>query len=96
MENFKLFGYVPAMARREKVLEVCRAKGWKFLCMQPGRRYVIKVGINEYYWTLDEVIEKGRVANGANSLDSLQVGGNSLLDSRFDNKVSVVRNPRSI
>jgi hypothetical protein len=95
MVNFKLFGYEPAMERKNKVLEVCRVKGWHFICMQPGRRYVIRVSWKEYYWTYDEVIREGGVENGSNSLDSMSPSGNRLLVDRSNDKVLVVRHPRN-
>jgi len=91
VNRFNWCGFDAANNRKNKVLEVCRLKGWELLCMQPGKRYVIKVGHMKYYWTYDEILKKGDVANGTNRLGNLQVGGNSVLDSGLDNKVSVVR-----
>jgi len=96
VNNFNWCGFNEAMERRSKVLEVCNIKGWTFLCMQPGKRYVIKVGMRKYYWTYDEVLKEGGVANGTNSLDNLQVGGNNLLVDRISDKVSLVRYTRGI
>ena len=100
VNEFNLFGYKEAMQRKNKVLEVCNVKGWELLCMQPGKRYVIKVGMMKYYWTFEEVItnadlKKEVCLNGeANSLDNLSTGGNSLLAGGVSNKVPVVRNSR--
>jgi hypothetical protein len=101
MESFKLFGYVPAMERRAKVIEVCRMKGWEFLCMAgSGKRYVIKVGCYKLYWTFKEVITnadlKGSEADGANRLDSVSSSGNRLLANRSNDKVPMARRSRSI
>ena len=98
MESFKLFGFVPAMERRGEVLEVCRANGWKFVCMQPGKRYVIKVGMMKYYWTFEEVITNADLKKEVclNGEGNNKADKNSLLAGGIGNKVSLVRYPRSI
>jgi len=53
--GFNWCGWQAAQERKEKVLEVCNRKGWRLLCMQPGKRYCIQVGAFLFYWTFDEV-----------------------------------------
>ena len=96
VNNFNWCGFNEAMERRSKVLEVCNIKGWTFLCMQPGKRYVIKVGMRKYYWTYNEVLKEGSVENGTNRLDSLSTGSNNILADRTGNKVSLVRHSGSV
>jgi hypothetical protein len=96
VNRFNWCGFDAASKRREEVENICKMNGWKYLCMQPGKRYAIKCGSNVFYWTYDEVLKKGSVENEASSMDSLPVGSSNILVGGISNKVSLVRYSGSV